>query len=526
MPAILSSLPHPSAWAALSGLLLALSFPQPRLTLLAWVALAPLLVVCTRRRARFRLFSYGYLCGLVFFFGTCSWVYDVMRIHGRLSVLAAGIVLLLLVLTLALFFGGFSLALGELARRWQLAALGVAPFLWVALEWLRTYLFFGGFPWNLLGYAMAPHTGWIQPAAYTGIYGVSFLVAGVNALVAGYWLAPSGRRGLLLVLVVVVLSGAEAWGRRLPAADTTAQAVLVQTNLPQQEEFDPRWVEHHPEAIRELERMTRDAVREQAGPALVVWPEIPVSLYFHHDPVIRARLLELAQATRSYLLVGVVDFRPDEAGRQHPYNSAVLLSPAGEFVAQYDKIHLVPFGEYLPWIGRVGSLKKLVAEVSDFRPGQQRVIMPTGQGRLATIICYEAIFPALVREFVEQGADVLVNISNDGWFGRSAAPAQHLNMARVRAVETRRFLLRATNTGITAVVDPHGRVVARAPSYTRTALTAGFAPRRTVSFYTRHGDWFAALCVVVSLVMLARKFWIVAVEGSDHADTRGTGTRI
>lgn len=516
MPLLSPLLRHPTACALLSGVLLVLSFPRPHLTLLAWVALAPLLAVLVQRHSRLRLFFYGYLAGVVFFAGTCSWIYDVMRLHGNLSVVAAGGVLSLLVLFLALHLGLFSLAVGEMGRRWQLAALLFSPFLWVALEWLRTYVLFGGFPWNLLGYALAAHVGWIQPAAYTGIYGVSFLAASVNALVAGCWLVPSQRRLFSLALVAAVLTGAALWGQRLPPVHTTAQALLVQTDLPQVEEFDPQWVQHHPEQIHQLEQLTRTAGRQQAGeePALIIWPEIPVSIYFHHDPLIRARLLQLAQATRSYILVGVVDFQPDPDGTQHPTNSAVLLSPAGQFVGQYDKIHLVPFGEYVPMGRWLGFLDALTAEVSDFRPGREPAVLPSGSARLGPLICYEAIFPGLARGLVEQGADVLVNLSNDGWFGQSAAPAQHLNMARVRAVETRRFLLRATNTGITAVVDPYGRVVAEAPSHTRTVLTAGFAPRRDVTWYARHGDWFAALCALVSAAALARKFWVEAVEGT------------
>ena len=514
---MLSPLRNPIACALLSGLLLILSFPQAHLTLLAWVALAPLLATISYHRSRPRLLLAGYLTGSVFFAGSCYWIYDVMRIYGHLSVVAASGVLLLFVLSFALFFGMFSLLVGELARRWQLLALAAAPFAWVAVEWLRTYVVFGGFPWNLLGYAIAPHVGWIQHAAYAGVYGVSFLVAAVNALVAAYWLVPTRRRALLLGAVAVALTVAEIWVWQLPPVPTTAQASLVQPNLPQQEEFDPEWVRHHPEELVRLEQMTRGAVRHNPGemPTLVIWPEVPVSFYFHHDPTLRARLLQLAQATRSYFLVGIVDYRPDTEGVQQPYNSAVLLSPSGEFVAQYDKIHLVPFGEYLPLERWLGFLGPLVQEVSAFRPGSQPAVLPAGEGKLGVLICYEAIFPGLVRQFVERGATVLVNISNDGWYGRSAAPAQHLNMARLRAVETRRFLLRATNTGVTAVVDPYGRLTVQAPTHTAAVLTAGFAYRGEESFYVRNGDWFAALCALVMLAALARKLWITAVEATE-----------
>lgn len=520
MSAFLSPLRNPTACAVLSGLLLILSFPRAQLSLLALVALAPLVATLCLPRSRPKVFFLGYLTGLIFFAGTCNWIYDVMRVYGHLSVLAAGGVLLLFVLAFALFFAAFALLIGELARRWQLLALAAVPFVWVAVEWLRNYVPFGGFPWNLLGYAVAPHIGWIQYAAYTGVYGVSFLVATVNALLAGYWLAPSARRGYLLLAVVVALAGTEIWGWRLPPYPTTGHAVLVQTNLPQQEEFDPSWVPKHSGEISALEQITREAVTGGAAPPnLVIWPEVPVSFYFHHDPALRAQLLRLAQATRSYFLVGVVDYRPDAEGNQIPYNSAVLLSPSGEFVSQYDKIHLVPFGEYLPLADWLSWLGPLVAEVSAFRSGSEPVVLPAGREQVGVFICFESVFPGLVREFAERGAGVLVNISNDGWFGQSAAPAQHFNMARMRAVETRRFLLRGTNTGITAVVDPLGRVVVRAPDHTRATLTAGFAYRSERTSYVRNGDWFPALCALLTLVALARKLWVAAVEGSaDAAD--------
>ncbi len=518
MLAVVSPLRNPTACATLSGLLLVLSFPHAHLTFLAWVALAPLVASVCYRRTRRRLFLLGYWCGIIFFAGTCPWIYDVMRIYGHLSVAAAGGVLALFVLIMALYFGVFALTIGELARRWQFQALMAVPFVWVALEWARAHLIFGGFPWNLLGYAIAPHIGWIQYASYTGIYGVSFLVAAVNALVVAYWLAPSLRRMVSLAAVVLLLAVAELWSWRLPPEPAAAQAVLVQPNLPQQEDYDPDWVRHHPDELARLEQASRAAARSvpPGRQTLLVWPEVPVSFYFHHDPALRARLLQLAQATRSYFLVGIVDYRPDAEGKQRAYNSAALLSPAGEFIGQYDKIHLVPFGEYVPLEDWLSFLGPLVQEVSAFSPGPELAVLPAGEGKLAVIICYEAVFPALVRQFVDRGAEVLVNISNDGWYGVSAAPAQHLNMARMRAVETRRFLLRATNTGVTTIVDPYGRLVAQAPAHTEAVLVGSFAFRRQPSFYMRSGDWFPALCVLVALLLVVRRFWVLAVEGSEQ----------
>ncbi|MCI0402949.1 MAG: apolipoprotein N-acyltransferase [Acidobacteria bacterium] len=515
MPSRFSPLRHPSVFALLSGVLLVLAFPAPHLSLLAWVALAPLLVVLVQKRARWRLFLYGFLAGVVFFAGTCYWIYEVMRIHGHLGPVACVAVVGLFVLVTAPFFGVFSWTVGELARRWQVGALLLAPVVWVTLEWIRTYFPFGGFPWNLLGYTITPHIGWAQPAAYVGVYGLSFMIVAVNAFVSVCWLAPSRRTAVLLVAVAVALGIAWQAGRGIPAEPTTARALLVQTNLPQQDVFDPLWVYNHPDEMEALEQLTRDAVAVQpTPPALVIWPEIPISIYFNQDPVIRGRLIALAQSTRVYFITGTVDYAPVEGSGPDVYNSAVLLSPGGALVAQYEKIELVPFGEYLPAIGRLGFFKRMVREVSDFKPGREYDVMPTDHGRLSMFICYEAIFPGLVRQFVarEGGAEVLVNISNDGWFGRSAAAAQHFNMARLRAVETRRFLLRSTNTGITAVIDPYGRIVSRAPDHARLALPVGFAPRQERSFYARHGDWLPFVCTLAVVAALGRKFWAEALE--------------
>jgi len=327
--------------------------------------------------------------------------------------------------------------------------------------------------------------------------------------------AISRRTTIPLGVIVVALAVAWQAGRGIPAEPTTATALLVQTNLPQQDVFDPLWVHNNPDEMQALEQLTRQAVAAQPSPpALVIWPEIPVSIYFNHDPVMRARLIALAQSTRAYFITGTIDYQPAGGERPDVFNSAVLLSPAGELVAQYDKMELVPFGEYLPAVGRLGFFQRMVREVSDFKPGRDYDVMPTAHGRLSIFICYEAIFPGQVRQFVarEGGAEVLVNISNDGWFGRSAAAAQHLNMARLRAVETRRFLLRSTNTGISAVIDPYGRIVARAPDHVRAALPVSFAPRQERSFYSRHGDWLPFICTLAVVAALGREFWAEALE--------------
>lgn len=513
---------NPFALALASGLLLVISFPDSDWNLLAWVALAPLFTVCTQSHGRGKLFLLGYLTGLVFFAGSCPWIYIVMREYGQLSVMAAGWVFLVFLLGFAAFVAVFALLAGELSHRWRLNALYLFPFVWVAIEWGRSYIPFGGFLWNPLGNTLVDYPGWTQPATYAGVYGLSFIVATVNAAVAGFWLAPSRRKGWQLGVVAGVLALAAFLGTKLPMIPQTHHAVLVQPNLPQQTSPDPEWSRRNQGELVQLEKLTGDVVRglNPEYPPLVIWPELPVALYYHQDPVLRARFTALTQSMQSYFITGIVDFHPDRAapppegeeGKRYPHNSAILLAPDGAFVGQYDKIHLVPFGEYLPWANVLGLAGSLVQEVGGFHAGETWSVWPIGDGRVSVFICYEAIFPGQVRKYVNRGATVLVNISNDGWFGGSAAPAQHLNMARMRAVETERFLLRSTNTGLSAIIDPYGRVLAKAPPHQRSVLAAGFAHQREKTFYVRYGDWFAALCSMVMVAALLRRYWLAAVE--------------
>jgi apolipoprotein N-acyltransferase len=448
-----------------------------------------------------------------------------MREYGQLSVMAAGWVFLVFLLGFAAFVAVFALLAGELSHRWHLNALYLFPFVWVAMEWGRSFIPFGGFIWNPLGNALVDYPGWTQPATFTGVYGLSFIVATVNAAVAGFWLAPSRRKGWQLGAVAVVLALTAFLGTKLPMIPQTHNVVLVQPNLPQQLSPDPEWSARNRAELVQLEKLTSDVVRglTPTHPPLVIWPELPVALYYHQDPVLRARFAELTQSMQSYFITGIVDFHPDRSvsmeegaeAKRFPYNSAVLLSPDGAFVGQYDKIHLVPFGEYLPWANVLGLAGSLVQEVGGFHSGETWSVWPIGDGRVSVFICYEAIFPGQVRKFVDRGATVLVNISNDGWFGDSAAPAQHLNMARMRAVEAGRFLLRSTNTGLTATVDPYGRVLAKAPQHQRSVLAAGFAHLREKTFYVRYGDWFTALCSIVMVGALVRRYWLDAVEADE-----------
>jgi apolipoprotein N-acyltransferase len=270
--------------------------------------------------------------------------------------------------------------------------------------------------------------------------------------------------------------------------------------------------------ISETEQWTTDSVRRleeqqvlqtmrgvmvggRRPPAIAVWPEDPSPLYYYQDPAFHDIVDRLAQSAHLYLLFGTVARTPQGA----PLNSAVLVSPQGAQVSRYDKVNLVPFGEFVPW--PFGSIANTIStEAGDFVPGRQVVVSPMGSRYIGTFICYESVFPNFVRRFVRDGAEALFTISNDGWFGKSAAREQHLAIVRMRAAENRRWILRAANDGITATIDPAGRVAGRLPLYTQGDLSTAFNFISEQTFYTRHGDWFPLVCAIAALTAFIAEF--------------------
>jgi len=482
-----------------SGLALAPGFAPHDVPLVAWLALAALLWAAHGVRCRAGFLA-GFLHGAAFYSFSLPWIYTVMRVHGHLGPVAAAGVLALMVAVLSCFPALFVAAFAWVAGRNLGPALLVAPFSWVALEFARTHMPHVGFPWNLLGYAVADDLALVQIASFAGIWGVSFLVAAFNAVVAWALLTPSRRAWLAPAAAGAILLAAVWFGQSLvPAAEPRRTAHLVQPNFPQTTSYPADWWQKHQAALDELERVSIASGQKASG--LVIWPETSAPFYLD-DPGFVSRIARIAGSTGSPVLFGAVHWRRDPAAGPEPYNSAALADPSGSLVFRYDKIHLVPFGEYVPLRRWLTFAKKLTAEVSDFRPGRGYATGRLPGGSFGVFICYEAIFPGEVRRFVAGGAGLLVNLSNDGWFGRSAAPEQHLAMARVRAVENRRWLLRATNDGHTVAVDPYGRYRARLAPDVRAALEAPYDFRTDRTLYTRFGDWFAWLCVAVAAVGL------------------------
>lgn len=502
-----------SAWllAALSGVLQTLIFPSPSLYFLSWVALAPLLLALVSNREqgsqRGELswrqgFLLGYLSGVVWYAGGCYWVYHLMREYGGLAAPVALGLWVLLCLYLSLYHGFFGtlVTLASRSRDFRGGrALALAPFFWVAAELARTRI--TGFPSNLLGTAQVDNIPLTGTATWAGVYGVSFAIVVVNSAFAAALLLPRGRRVALLAASLLAAVALQLGVLVQPPADpATHTARLVQQNIPILQSSD--WtVEYFDRTLLDLTRLSvTPPASGAAEPSLIVWPESP-SPFYVNDPRFQQAVSAVAAGRHAYVVAGSLTPVPRENSTAL-LNSAALVRPDGAWDGRYDKIHLVPFGEYVPFSSLLFFAGKLTREVGDFVPGSERTVFDLGGQKLAVVICYESIFPDEVRQFAERGAQVLVNVSNDTWFGESGVPEQHLNMARMRAIENRRWLLLSTNSGITAAIDPHGRVVARAPRNVRTAIDVPYAYVGETTFYTRHGDWFAFGCAIITLAAL------------------------
>jgi apolipoprotein N-acyltransferase len=498
-----------AAGAFASGALLALSFPKFGHWALAWVALAPLLLASRLDAAR--AFRLGWTAGFVAGVGLLYWTALVVAQYGGLSLPVGVVLMLLLAAAVALFPALFAWSVARWRAAWGDAALLAAPVAWVATEVLRAYTFFR-FPWCLLGYSQQPNLPVIQIARVTAVYGVSFLVASGSAVLA-YVLVetrpgPRLRAGAALAGALGLSVAYGAWNLgRAPVETGRVRAALVQASIPQHEKWDPgrAW-----DNVSQHVRLTREAVGRGAG--FVVWPESAVPWRYDEEPAVAAVLGDVARTTRAHLLLGNDDAEPGDGGRPRIFVGAKLLTPSGEVAYRYHKLRLVPFGEYTPLAplltagGRFAA--RLVQAVGDFAPGREARVGSLPQGRFGTLICYEAIFPDLVRQFTAGGAGMLVNVTNDAWYGRTSAPHQHFAMAAFRAVENGRYLLRAANTGISGVVDPHGRVLEPTPLFERTLVVRDVPFVAGDTFYARHGDVFGFACLglaaALTLAALAR----------------------
>ena len=469
--------------ALLSAVLLILTFPDAGLVWLAPFALTPLLIALLREPRPLRRFLLGYSTGVVYWFGVCYWIQGVLERYADLGVFGSWATFLLFCVLKAIHMGLFSMLAAIVLQEWY--AIPVVAALWVGIE--RTHGNFG-FAWLALGNAGIGMSLPLRMAPFLGVYGLSFLFVMMGTGAALVLL----RRGRKELLWLTPVFGLFLFPALPPPEPPTETAVVVQPNVSE----DQQWTPVSAELMRErlVTLSLESAVRSH--PRIILWPETPGPIYYYRDPALRQAVTDLTRVTNAYLLFGTVSETPQGA----PLNSAVLLRPDGELVDRYDKINLVPFGEFVPkvfdWVNRVTK------EAGDFVSGTRLVVFPMNDHRLGAFICYESVFPSEIRQFVKQGADLLVNISNDGYFGHTAAREQHLLIARMRAAENRRWLLRATNDGISAAIDPAGRIDATLPPYQEKAGRFGYSYIDSLTPYTRYGDWFAWGCLIAGVLAL------------------------
>jgi len=500
-------------------------FPHGNLFYLCWIAFVPLLYALLRGRGGegelldsegrslrpFTLwqgFLIAWLCGIVWYIGTCYWIYPVMHGYGNLGVITSGFITMGFCLVMGMHHGAFGMLVVLMARRSQAGnrlPLLMAPVFWVAIEFFRDRV--TGVPWEPLGNSQVDNIPFTRIAAFAGVYGLSLAIMLVNcAFVAGLLFYGRRRKTLLVASAAAAIALQVGYFYSPEPLPATRQAVLVQENAPI---LNTVWPEDlYKSTLNELAQISVQAEPKNppGNPGLIVWPESPAS-FLVSDPRFLAWMSTIARGANSYVIAGSVAYANlKDPENSQIFNSALVVDPEGNGIGRYDKIHLVPFGEYVPLKNLLFFASKLTREVGDFARGSDRKVFDLNGTRVAVVICYESVFPDEVHEFAANGAQVFINISDDGWYGETGAPFQHLQMTRMRAIENHRWILLTTNNGVTASVDPLGRVVKKAERNVRTVLVAPYSPISETTIYSRVGDLFAWICVVISLIVVFVRF--------------------
>ncbi|MGA2409661.1 MAG: apolipoprotein N-acyltransferase [Candidatus Binataceae bacterium] len=514
-----------AALAVASGLALALSFPKFDLGFAAWIAFVPLLYAVEGESPR-RVFAYAWLQGLACYIPSLYWIVFTLHNFAGVAVALAIIPMVLLAAVVALYSAAAIAAAELVTARLALPIVITLPITWTALEWVRTY-FPIGFPWNLLGYAAYQNLTLIQFAEFTGVYGISALIIFFNAVVYTVLFRRGGWRtqGISLATLSTLLVAAWTFGSiRVKGLAHAAPAgsikvAMVQGDIPQSIKWDPNFLASSFDVyIDQSERAAR------MGADLIVWPEAAAAFFFQpedrypaafaNDEAYRSKLLALATRTGDAILFGAPALGVED-NRVGFYNRAYLVTGDGKVAAWYDKINLVPFGEYVPLRDLLGGLvNRIVKGFGDMFPGHAQTIFNFKGARLGVLICYESVFPNLSRSAVKDGADILVNITNDAWYGETSAPYQLLAMAAMRSIETKTPMVRVANTGISALIEPDGEITERTPLFKRGTEIEQVEWRPVTTVYTEVGDVFAIACFVLALAGLLAAFLFPQLSGS------------
>lgn len=501
--------------------------------LFAWVALLPLhrvLINVTPGQAFLR----GWLTGFLAFIGTMYWVVTAMHLYGKVPLPISIVLMLVLAGYLGLYVGLYAWGFTRLEQRWATGAWIAAPCLWVALEYARTHAF-SGLPWGLLGYSQFQRLPLIQIANITGVYGVSFLIVLVNVslfLLFRWTLTenprPLSRPWIPLASTVAAILGAWLYGLGqlyLPPSDSLTVGI-VQANIDQAHKWDTAY---RVETLKRYRRLT-DTVSPESD--LILWPEAATPFMFEQEPDYRSLVTGMTQDAGVPLLFGSPALRRERDGTPYLLNSAYLLDRSGTITGRYDKQHLVPFGEYIPLERILFFLDKLVVGIGDFHPGPGSTLLAFARGpdqrqtRFGVAICFEVIFPDLVRRLAREGANFLVTITNDAWFGDTVAPHQHFGMVVFRAVENHMAFARAANTGVSGLIDPTGRILTATPIFTEQTVIGSIPLSAPSTLYTRFGDVFAWACVIMAVFLFSFvRFFYRPSAADTRFSTRRKGAR-
>jgi apolipoprotein N-acyltransferase len=471
-----------------SGILLILIQPPVSFFPLAFFALIPLLASIKKENLRSSFFV-GYVAGVVSYLGLIYWVIVAMHRYGGIDIYLSFLILLLFVLYLAFYTGFFTLSCAWFERRCSVPVYLSAPLVWTLLEYVRGFLM-SGFPWSFLAHSQYNFLPFIQVASLTGSYFISFLIVAINGLIYCFWRKQKPFVPYAVV-IAILLAATLVYGFISLATkhEKPFSAAIVQGNIRQDVKWDEKF------KAMTINKYLQMTLQEAKNADLTIWPETAMPLLFDKEIYANKYIKALPGSTNSLLLFGTMS--QNKSGKLR--NSSYMLGKTGETIGVYSKVHLVPFGEYTPLLSYLPFFEKLTAAGGDFAPGEGHMPIKTDIGNVGILICYEGAFPSITNETVRDGAQVLVNLTNDAWYERTSAPFQHFAFYIFRAIETDRYMLRAANTGISAIIDPQGRIEKKTPIFVDAVLKGSFAMRDTKTFYVRYGDYF----VVIALLGLA-----------------------
>jgi apolipoprotein N-acyltransferase len=487
--------------SVLGGVLTALSFPKFNLSFFAWISLIPILFVLARKTPK-QSFIIGLIAGISFNAILIYWIPDVPAHYGNLSIGISLLIYAVFVLYLALFWAFFSLCFAKIRRIYPNLSFLLAPFLWIVFEYILTH-FLTGFPWGLLGYSQYKNIWFLQLASITGIYGMSFILVLFQSLFV-YSMIKKRRTPFFLGLFLVLIIHFLGWLSTENTLQGTGpfKASVIQGNVSSDIIWDQISDQQKWDLFQRHLDLSLNAYANDSG--LIIWPEFTVPLCFSCPYGIylefKQRLFDFVDKTGCALLLGTIE-RSLSQQKIHYYNTALCLHP-GLNMSKYYKMHLVPFGEYIPYKKIFFFTEKMTHAIGELTPGNEYILHEYQGKEFASPICYEIIFPNLVRNFTRKGAQFLVTITNDSWYGKSSAPYQHFAIAVIRAVENRRYLLRAATTGVSGIIDPYGRIIARSEMMTQTFLTATIVPLNKLTLYTRLGDFLPLISLTLGILFL------------------------